>query len=133
MKQGLFKNTAIWVVLPLTFVATPVFQTGKIIKVENKTRSRVLYYLVNTPITAEDPYYEIEVQLKETIYLGEYQPPHSEDVVPSEWAPGIAVQVRIDKRHMIIKSPGGIEFTTLITKRTAAVKDSPKETKERHQ
>ncbi len=31
----------------------------KIITVEKKFHERVLYYLVNTPVTQDDPYYEL--------------------------------------------------------------------------
>src|SRR4051794_37556520 len=69
-----------------TRVRSPAgFQPGKILKLERKTRSRVLYYMVNTPITLEDPYYDVSVQLKQTIYMAEYEPRHSQDALPDQW------------------------------------------------
>jgi hypothetical protein len=84
--------------LQLAFAAQPAFQPGKILKVERKTRSRVLYYIVNTPITREDPYYDVAVQLKQTIYMAEYEPRHSEDALPDQWSAGETVSVKIEKR-----------------------------------
>ncbi len=44
------------------------YQTGKIVDVQRKVETRVLYYLVNTPVTQDDPYYEVSVRLGTTVY-----------------------------------------------------------------
>lgn len=103
-----------------TFAAQPVFQTGKIVTLQRKTRSHVLYYIVNTPITREDAYYEIAVQLKNTIYTGEYEARHSGDALPDEWAPGLTLRVDIEKHHMILRSAGTAEYKAIITRRLPA-------------
>jgi hypothetical protein len=87
-----------------------------------------LYYIVNTPITREDPYYDVAVQLKQTIYMAEYEPRHAEDVLPDQWSPGETVSVKIEKRHMILKSSGTAEYTTIILKHWPATEDSHENT-----
>ncbi len=56
--------------------------------VEKKSHERVLYYLVNTPVTQDDPYYEISLQQGTWLYLAEYTPRHAADSLPDEWKPG---------------------------------------------
>jgi len=114
--------------LQLAFAAQPAFQPGKILKLERKTRSRVLYYMVHTPITLEDPYYDVSVQLKQTIYMAEYEPRHSEDALPDQWSAGETVSVKIEKRHMILKSSGTAEYTTIIVKHWPATENSHEKT-----
>lgn len=119
---------AFLVSLQLAFAAQPAFQAGKIVKLERKTHSHVLYYIVNTPITREDPYYNIAVRLKQTIYMAEYEPRHPKDALPDQWSPGETVSVKIEKRHMILKSSGTAEYTTIIIKRWPATQDSHENT-----
>ena len=45
------------------YAAEKQYETGRIITVEKKFHDRVLYYLVNTPVTQDDPYYELSLQL----------------------------------------------------------------------
>ena len=58
-------------------------------KVQQKTTTRVLYYQVDTPITRDDPYYEISVQIKDKVYFGRHIP--CTPVIP---CPRIGVRVR---------------------------------------
>ncbi len=94
------------------------YTAGKIIDVQQKANTKVLYYLVNTPITQDQPYYEVSVQLKDTIYLGRYTPPHSGDTLPEEWQPGSSVQVRVDAHHLFLRKPSGVDVEFAIAKRT---------------
>jgi len=90
---------------------------GAIVDVQKKTTTRVLYYQVDTPITQDDPYYEISVQIKDTVYFGRYTPMHSSDTLPEDWTAGSAVQARIDGHHLVLKRPGGTEMSFAFTKR----------------
>jgi hypothetical protein len=90
---------------------------GTIVDVQEKTTTRVLYYQVDTPITRDDPYYELSVQIKDTVYFGRYTPMHSSDTLPGDWHAGSAVQARIDGRHLVVKRPGGTEMSFAFTKR----------------
>ena len=65
-------SLAFGLLLPLIWAVEGPFETGKIPDIEQKTRSRVLYYRVNTPITEDDPYYEVTVQVKDKVYVGQY-------------------------------------------------------------
>jgi hypothetical protein len=95
------------------------YVTGTIVDVQEKTNTRVLYYQVNTPITQDDPYYEISVQIKDTTYFGRYTPMHASDTLPEEWHVGLPVQARIDGRHLVLRRPGGTEMSFAFTKRPA--------------
>ena len=101
--------------------AEKLYDTGKIIDIQQKMTTRVLYYQVNTPITKDEPYYEVSVQIKDTIYIGDYTPRHSADTLPDEWnVPGAEVRVRLEKHHMFLTRPTGTELQFVIVKRTAA-------------
>jgi hypothetical protein len=39
------------------YAANKPYQTGRIIAVQRKSREHILYYVVNTPVTKDDPYY----------------------------------------------------------------------------
>jgi len=60
---------------------------------------RVLYYKIDTPVTKDEHYYEVSVQVQDTIYVGDYTPRHSADTLPAEWnVPQAAVRLRLGKR-----------------------------------
>jgi hypothetical protein len=103
------------------YAASKQYDTGTIMNVEQKVHTRVLYYQVNTPITKDDPYYEISVQVKDTIYIGEYNPRHSADTLPEEWnVPRAEVRVRVEKRSIYLIRPTGTEVQVMIEKRVPA-------------
>lgn len=111
-------------VLFLGAAARKQYVDGTIVDVQEKTTTRVLYYQVDTPITQDDPYYEISVQIKDTVYFGRYTPMHSSDTLPEDWTVGSLVQARIDGHHMVLKRPGGTEMSFAFTKRPV-VKPEP--------
>jgi hypothetical protein len=113
------------VVLPSLYAIEKQYQTGKIVDVQQKSRTRVLYYLVNTPVTQDDPYYEVSVQFRDMIYVGEYAPRHSSDTLPGEWKVGSELQARLDKHHMLVKRPGGVDLDLIIVKRAPASPEKP--------
>jgi len=93
------------------------YETGKILDIQEKTKSRELYSIVNTPVTQDDPYYEVMVQVKDMIYVGEYTPRHSADILPQAWKPGSDVKARIEKHYMYLKRPDGGELQFAISTR----------------
>jgi hypothetical protein len=105
-------------VLPNLHAAQKLYNRGKLIEVEKKSRERVLYYLVNTPVTQDDPYYEIAVRVGDATYLGEYTPRHAAETLPDEWIPGTPVEVRMEKHYFFLKRAGGDEMQVLLLKRT---------------
>ena len=114
------------------YAAEKQFETGRIITVEKKFHTRVLYYLVNTPVTQDDPYYEVSLQLGDTVLLTEFTPRHAADDLPDGWTDNAEVQIKVtDKRHVWVKQSGGMELQLLIVKRmppatqSAAPKPAP--------
>jgi hypothetical protein len=94
------------------------FETGRIVTVEKKFHERVLYYLVNTPVTQDDPYYEVSLQLGNTVLLTEFTPRHAADDLPEGWIDNAEVQVKItDKHHVSVRQADGMELQLLILKR----------------
>jgi hypothetical protein len=109
------------VLVPNLPAAEKPFLMGKILDVQQKTTTRVLYYQVDTPITKDEPYYEVSVQVKATIYVGDYIPRHASATLPDEWnVPQTEVRVRLDKHYMFLARPAGTEVQFVIVKRIAA-------------
>lgn len=94
-------------------------------EVQDKVKTTVLYYQVNTPVTRDDPYYEITVQLKDNIYKGIYTPRHAKDLLPAEWIPGADVKVKIEGRRMMLLTPVGNEIETAVAGHTVAKTAEP--------
>jgi hypothetical protein len=124
MKRNLIKRvvvTAALLVVPLFLpalrAAEKQYQAGRILTVEKKFHTRVLYYLVNTPITQDDPYYEISLQLGNVQYLAEYTPRHAADELPDGWIDDTEVQMKFtDKRHVLVRRSGGMDLQLLVVK-----------------
>ncbi len=101
-------------------------QSGVVLTVEHKTRSRVQYYIVNTPVTAEDPYLQMEVDSGGLVYTVEYEPHSAQEVLPDGCMPGEAVKVRLEGKHNLfvqcLDSPTEIRWS--IQKKTRSAPDS---------
>ena len=96
--------------------ARPNYQIGVVTRIERKAHDRTLYYLVNTPVMTEDPYYEISVRVQDIVYVGEYALRNSEDELPFAWKPGDEVRVQIEKSHMLVERPSGGSLKMVIEK-----------------
>jgi hypothetical protein len=81
-------------------------QSGVVLAVEKKSRSRTQYYIVNTPVGVEEPYFEAEIDSAGLVYTVEWDPKSSDDVVPDGCLAGQAVKVRVDHRHLFVKCLG---------------------------
>jgi|SRR5271155_299060 hypothetical protein len=114
----LLKTTCVILTMGLFLgaAAKKQYVSGTIVDVQEKKTTRVLYYQVDTPITQDDPYYEVSVQIKDTVYSGRYTPMHSSDSLPEDWTLGSVVQARIDGHHLVLKRPGGTEMSFAFTK-----------------
>jgi hypothetical protein len=107
------------------FAAEKPYEKAQIVAVEKKAHTRVLYYLVNTPVTQDDPYYEISLQLNDGFYQTEYTPRHAADSWPEDWKSGAEVQAKLtDKHHMSMKGPGGREVQLVVVKRIPATPEA---------
>jgi hypothetical protein len=91
-----------------------------IVRAELKTRDRVVYWVVNTPLYHEDPYFEVAVRAAGTVVVGERDPRNAHEMLPEDWKPGARVQGRIDKHHLFLRRPNGTEVRFIITRRTKA-------------
>jgi len=100
--------------------AEPQYQQATILNIEQKTNTRVLYYIVNTPITKDEPYFDVSLQLKDVVYTARYTPRHKDDELPDDWKAGSTVQARVHGRHLDLKGPGGNEVELVILKRKAS-------------
>src|ERR1700680_2307857 len=115
---------AVLVSLPGLQAAEKQYGTSRIVSVEKKSRERVLYYLVNTPVMQDDPYYELSLQQSNWLYMAEYTPRHAADSLPDDWTPATEVQMKLaDKHHLFVKEPGGRELQLTIVKRMPATAD----------
>ena len=81
--------------VPWLQAAEKQYGPGRIVDVEKKARERILYYLVNTPVTQDDPYYELSVQQGTWLYFAEYTPRHAADSLSEEWKPGAEVELKV--------------------------------------
>jgi hypothetical protein len=106
--------------LPALHAVEKRYEAARIAGVEQKSRERVLYYLVNTPVTENDPYYEVSVRLKDEIYVGEYTPRHVTDTLPEDWKADSSVEARVEKHYLFLRSPDRAEIKFVIVKRLAA-------------
>jgi hypothetical protein len=96
-----------------------------IVRAEQKTHDRVVYWVVNTPLYREEPYFEVEVRAAGTILVGEYEPRHSGEMLPVNWRPGARVEGRVERRHLLLKRPNGADLSFVITRRVAAPREKP--------
>jgi hypothetical protein len=119
MQRGLIPLLCV-LALPALAAITNQYQKGKIVDVQQKVNTRVLYYQVNTPVTQDDPYYEVSVQLGDTTYVGQFTPRHASDTLPEDLIVSADVEARIDKRHMFLKRPSGVEMDLPIVKKFAS-------------
>lgn len=110
---------SILVSVPNLGAADKQYQSGRILNVEKKSHEKILYYLVNTPVTQEDPYYELLLQLNNFVYDCEYTPRHAADKLPEGWLPDTEAKIRVaDKRHLFVEGPDGFELQLIVLKRT---------------
>jgi hypothetical protein len=106
--------------LPLLLAVELPFEAGKLLDIQKKAHSRVLYYLVNTPVTQDDPYYEVSVQVKDIVYVADFTPVHAKQTLPDDWQLEGTIQVQVEKHRLILKQPGETELQLVIVKQMAA-------------
>ena len=106
------------------FAVQSGFQAMTIVRASQKTRDRVIYYVVNTPLYREDPYFEVEVSVNGTNILAEYEPRDAWEMLPEPWKPGTVVQGRVEGHSLFLKRPNGTELRFVIVKRTKPARKS---------
>jgi len=95
-----------------------------IVRAEVKTRDRVVYWVANTPIYHEDPYFEVAVRAAGTVVVGEREPRNAHETLPEDWKARAVVQGRVDKHHLFLRRPNGTEVRFLITRRIKTTSES---------
>lgn len=110
------------VLFSMAFAVQGSYLGGTIVDVQKKAKTRVLYYIVNTPVTKDDPYYEVQVRVKDMLYTAQYTPRHEDDSLMDDFKAETPVQARIEKRHLFLRREGGIDLDLVIVKRTSADK-----------
>jgi hypothetical protein len=78
-------------------------QPGVMLSVEKKSRSRTQYYIVNTPVGVEEPYFEAEIDSAGFVYTAEYEPKNAQEEIPDGCLAGQAVKVRVDRRLLFVQ------------------------------
>jgi len=101
-----------------SFGVDKVYQAGTLVEAQQRSHTRVLYYIVNTPVEQEDPYFEVSVKVNEVTYVGEYTPRHSLETLPDDWKPEAPVKVRLENHYMFVKRPNGSEMKLVIDRQT---------------
>jgi hypothetical protein len=76
---------------------------GVMLSVEKKSHERTQYYIVNTPVTTEEPYFEAEIDSGGYVYTAEYDPRSKDEVIPDGCLAGQAVKVRVDHRQLFVQ------------------------------
>src|SRR6266849_266129 len=89
-----------------------------IVRAELKTRDRIVYWVVNTPLYHEDPYFEVAVRAAGTVVVGEREPRNAHEMLPEYWKPGARVQARVDTHHLFLRRPNRAEVRFITTRRT---------------
>jgi hypothetical protein len=89
-----------------------------IVRAEQKTRDRVVSWVVDTPIYNEDPYFEVAVRTAGTVIVAERDPESRREMLPEYWKPGTLVRGRVDGRHLFLRRLNGTEVRFIITHRT---------------
>jgi hypothetical protein len=100
------------------FAVQSGFQAMTIVRASQKARDRLIYYVVNTPLYREDPYFEVEVSVNGTNILAEYEPRDAWEMLPEPWKPGALVLGRVEGHSLFLKRPNGTELRFVIVKRT---------------
>jgi hypothetical protein len=90
-----------------------------IVRAEQKTRDRIVYWEVDTPLYHEDSYFEVAVRTAGTLVVAEREPDRHE-MLPGDWKPGVVVQGRVDRHRLFLRRPNGTEVRFIITHRTKA-------------
>ncbi|PYX64848.1 MAG: hypothetical protein DMG74_11070 [Acidobacteria bacterium] len=62
------------------------------------------------------------VQLRDTVWVGEFNPRHADDPLPESWKAGATLQARFEKHAMFVKRSDGGELQLTILKHMPANK-----------
>jgi len=122
MRRGLILAVLAAAFVPPSIAVESGLQTMTVVRAEQKSRDHVIYWVANTPLYREDPYFEVEVNVNGVDITGEYEPRDAWEMLPEPWKPGASVQGRIKGHHLFLQRPNGTELRFIIVRRTTARK-----------
>jgi PEGA domain-containing protein len=113
----------------LSAVALPLsaadWQVGRIDSVRKDVASKVLYYVVNTPVTEDVTTYFINVHINDKLVSGFYDQDKVQDAPPSEWTETTPVWVRIEDKTMWLRGATSGEIKLTVSKSKPAATMAP--------
>ena len=92
------------------------WQVGRIQDVRKDVSSKVLYYVVNTPVTEDIITYTITVHVNDKLVSAFYEQDKVQDAPPSEWTESTPVWVRIEDKTIWLKGATSSEIKLTVTK-----------------
>jgi len=104
--------------LAFSFAADPIYQAGKIVKVE-KQASRPTSGGTDASLKAEVDTYRISIQLDDKIYVCQYKADSESNLT---WVEGKDVQARVKGKTIFVKKANGKEAKGSIVSTVAAGK-----------
>ncbi len=116
--KGLLAAVMFLALAATSFGVQPGYFPLTIVRAEVKERDRVVYWLVDTPLYREDPYFEVAVRAAGMIVVAERDPESKYEMLPVDWKAGTELQGRVDKHHLFLRRPNGTEMRFIITRRT---------------
>jgi hypothetical protein len=103
----------------LSFAVESTYFPLTILRAEQKTRDRIVYWEVDTPLYHQDPYFEVALRTGGSVLVAEREP-QAHEMLPGDWKPGAIIQGRVDRHHLFLRRPDGTEVRFIITHRTTA-------------
>lgn len=101
------------------------WQVGRIQDVRKDVSSKVLYYVVNTPVSEDVITYNITVHLNNRLVSAFYEQDKVQEAPPPEWTESAPVWVRIEDRTIWLRSATSSEIKLTISKSKPAAAMPP--------
>lgn len=101
------------------------WQVGRIEQVRKDVSSKVLYYLVNTPVTEDTTTYSISVHVQNRLLTASYDLDKVQSEPPVEWTENTPVWVEVSDKTLLLKSATSGEYKLTISKSKPAAVMQP--------
>ncbi len=93
-----------------------IYQSGTIVSVERQEpENPYIGEAADAPLRSDVWAYRVSVQIGRMVYVGHYEV--ATNYVPGTWTRGHPVEVRIEKKQMYLRTPGGEEVKMQIVGR----------------
>ena len=106
----------VFVVLCATTAWCADWQVGRIEQVRKDVSSKVLYYLVNTPVTEDTTTYTISVHVQNRLVTASYDLDKVQSEPPVEWTENAPVWIQVSDKTLYLKSATSGEYKLTISK-----------------